>query len=723
MALGRGISIMGRGASVDPAALLERLKLSSELYKSALASPKTPELSWTQGAARLAQAIAAGWERASVTKDMNAATAQKVQDMKGLAAALGSGDQKQIAAAVTSMSDPTSQQMALGLMAQMQQSQNKFSNEMARDQFKSGLTMNQDTHKQGLIGGRQQGLKQFEYGNDPTKAPIASLNQVNQKIAVVQNGMKQIQDPAQQQQLQEALTNLQQTQLSLTNQVAAGKGHIPDLQKQNVNNAYELMQQGTPLHSLPIAPRTAVQSTGMNPLHQETLAQQKLGEAMNAPAMDKIKRMNDEAMTSAHSAAMGEQVLQQIAAAKDPVTGEYNIASGSGRIAITNGKNFINGLFPGAFKNQAQQEAYNKGVGTLTLGGIGEMRKEGVQRVTEREIQYVVPLFTPTMQNSIEGTKAIIEMKIAINPIIQKANMAMANLEQAARNDPNVNLDAGLNEIRNSAAAQAAKVSMNYMNAQLASQGKRIVINPNFDPVSNPIDKYAAVEMTPEEKQNYAVKKALPTVDIGTPQQHVDSAFMNNTGPDAPKKPDEQKNKPKTDENGNPIAQPIAGQPAQPAEEPGILHRLADAISPPSQVQESPGAPKMNVPAVPSQINIPQNAQAMQAPPMPISPQNIPGNAQAMPPQAPPTMAPPPQQDRQQSLPPFLRSPNAQASNMSMGGDQSSALPENINAIPGVQQDAQRKAMIAMILQKMQTQQAMNPPPGMSNSPSPYQMV
>jgi len=48
MALGHGITVMGRGASIDPETFASRQKLADELYKGALQNPPQPELSWTR---------------------------------------------------------------------------------------------------------------------------------------------------------------------------------------------------------------------------------------------------------------------------------------------------------------------------------------------------------------------------------------------------------------------------------------------------------------------------------------------------------------------------------------------------------------------------------------------------------------------------------------------------------------------------------------------------
>ena len=87
MALGRGIGVMGRGSASTPESLAQRQKLAMQLYLSSL-SPQQKETSWTQGAARLAQALASGYEQAQVDKERGAYDRSQSEGM----AALLSGD-------------------------------------------------------------------------------------------------------------------------------------------------------------------------------------------------------------------------------------------------------------------------------------------------------------------------------------------------------------------------------------------------------------------------------------------------------------------------------------------------------------------------------------------------------------------------------------------------------------------------------------------------------
>ena len=110
-----GISIMGRGSvgsTIEPDSFIQRQRLADELYKNSIATPQSPELSWTQGASRLAQAVASGYERASLNKDREAYKEQRKADMQLLGNALANGDYKSV---LGQLSDPESQKMAFGL--------------------------------------------------------------------------------------------------------------------------------------------------------------------------------------------------------------------------------------------------------------------------------------------------------------------------------------------------------------------------------------------------------------------------------------------------------------------------------------------------------------------------------------------------------------------------------------------------------------------------------
>jgi len=158
MALGHGITVMGRGAAIDPETFASRQKLADELYKGALQNPPQPELSWTQGAARLAQAVASGYERAGVNKDRDAYKQQRLQDMQKLGTALGTGDYKSV---IGQLSDPDSQMMAFGLAKSDMDRQNALQGQYGMKMFEHGLK--QDDYKRDRGDKIQDQERQFSH--------------------------------------------------------------------------------------------------------------------------------------------------------------------------------------------------------------------------------------------------------------------------------------------------------------------------------------------------------------------------------------------------------------------------------------------------------------------------------------------------------------------------------------------------------------------------------
>jgi hypothetical protein len=125
------IKMMGRGADLDIEDILRRQKLAQELYVGSL-EPKQPERSWTQGAARLAQAISGAYMN-SKTKDQIAEyNKNRGAGVQALAGALqGNGD---IASTISQL-PPELQGAALGLIQQRMKQQNDLQAKQTERQF------------------------------------------------------------------------------------------------------------------------------------------------------------------------------------------------------------------------------------------------------------------------------------------------------------------------------------------------------------------------------------------------------------------------------------------------------------------------------------------------------------------------------------------------------------------------------------------------------------
>jgi hypothetical protein len=113
MALGRGMGILQRGSvDLDPESLARREKLAEQLYASSIV-PQAPEQSWTQGAARMAQALVSNMQRSKVGEDK---AAYQQQQAAGMAALLnGNGT---IPPEVAATLPPNQQMYVLQMMQQ-----------------------------------------------------------------------------------------------------------------------------------------------------------------------------------------------------------------------------------------------------------------------------------------------------------------------------------------------------------------------------------------------------------------------------------------------------------------------------------------------------------------------------------------------------------------------------------------------------------------------------
>ena len=142
-----GISMMGRGSvgsTIDPDSFIARQKLADELYKNSMAAPQTPELSWTQGAARLAQSLASGYESAQLNKDRDTYKQQRQADMQMLGNAISTGDYKSV---MGQLSDPESQRMAFGLAQTDNMARARSNGNMQLAMLKNSLQNKDSTEK------------------------------------------------------------------------------------------------------------------------------------------------------------------------------------------------------------------------------------------------------------------------------------------------------------------------------------------------------------------------------------------------------------------------------------------------------------------------------------------------------------------------------------------------------------------------------------------------
>jgi hypothetical protein len=154
------ITMMGRGAAIDPQTLAERQKMADLMYQRSMV-PAQNEQSWAQGLSRMLQGGIAGYESAQVDKDREAYKQQKVSDMQKLAGALGGGDYKSI---IGQLSDPDTQMMAFGLAKSDMDSQNQFNKQAQLKAYENALA------QQGKQDDRDFELNKMGVQNEYTRA-------------------------------------------------------------------------------------------------------------------------------------------------------------------------------------------------------------------------------------------------------------------------------------------------------------------------------------------------------------------------------------------------------------------------------------------------------------------------------------------------------------------------------------------------------------------------
>jgi hypothetical protein len=186
------ITMMGRGAAIDPQTLAERQKMADLMYQRSLV-PAQNEQSWAQGLSRMLQGGIAGYDAAQVDKDRDAYKQQKVSDMQKLAGALGGGDYKSI---IGQLSDPETQMMAFGLAKSDMDSQNQFNKQAQLKAYENALSQQgkQDDrdfelNKMGVQNeytraneGLKFGFQKQKLDYDPEKAAQRKLSQLTETL-------------------------------------------------------------------------------------------------------------------------------------------------------------------------------------------------------------------------------------------------------------------------------------------------------------------------------------------------------------------------------------------------------------------------------------------------------------------------------------------------------------------------------------------------------------
>jgi hypothetical protein len=182
-----GVSVMGRSGGQDPDSnyFLYKQQLADSLLRNAISAPQKPELSWTQGAARLAEALAGSYKSHQLENQMQNYQSSRAQDMQTLASALQGGGN--MGDAMSQLQNPSMQNQLMQMM--MMKNQQDFMNQKAMQQeaAKNKYAMIQDDNKaqnQGIIKNAEQqgdlikeGYKGQIQQNATLKQPIAQAQQ------------------------------------------------------------------------------------------------------------------------------------------------------------------------------------------------------------------------------------------------------------------------------------------------------------------------------------------------------------------------------------------------------------------------------------------------------------------------------------------------------------------------------------------------------------------
>jgi len=435
------ITMMKRGANIDPQELAQRQQMASQLYQNSLA-PQQPEQHWAQGLARVLQSGLAGAQNAGVSKDRERYQQSQQQDLSKIAQALSGGDYQSI---LGDLQNPDAQMMALGLAKTEAERKNL---ETRQDQQYARKRQDQLSDI-GTKFENQKTLKGMGGGN-PTKEIQSKLSGVEDEIEGLQNMGQQEQDPMRQQEIQSRLQGLNANRENLINRISSSRGKMPK-------------QEATPL--------------------QKMFGEQEASDVKGA--MDSI---SEQAKTSQDMTNKGNQILQLLAA-------NPNIGGGYGREQLTKIQTVFNNLFPEAVVNIGDQQALQKLVGQYGVEAIGKLRQSGVQRITQGEILNLVPTITVTMANEREGMKEILGLNAALNVPLQEANKFTKRLQDEYRKDPSFNIKGAMEEMETVLNEKIQSTSMAFMNKKLMRQGKQLIPNPNYDVNNNELDKYIVVPL------------------------------------------------------------------------------------------------------------------------------------------------------------------------------------------------------------------------------------
>lgn len=257
-----------------------------------------------------------------------------------------------------------------------------------------------------------------------------------------------------------------------------------NLQREFANQAYEALAAGQELNP---AQKMALENSRMGGAPEETAYRKKLNEGYAASDLEKLNMAEQEARASGDIKTKGNQILHILA--RNP-----RVNGGFGQEEMVKMKGFLSNFLPeGSLGDLGDQQALQKAVGQMTPEAAGVLMSKGINRITQGEVLHVIPTITVTMNNTRDGMKKIIELNNALDVPIQKANKAISEIKALSRQNPSLDLGSAINKIEEVKKQQMEAASMAYGNSLLRAKGQQLIVNPEYDPETNPVNKYMVV--------------------------------------------------------------------------------------------------------------------------------------------------------------------------------------------------------------------------------------
>lgn len=498
-----GFSMQQRSGDQNQLDSQAQQQMIAMLLKNATAAPQRPELSWTQGAARMLEAGVSAYKQNQLNQKNQQIQQQQANDSKILGVALASGDLRQVAAAMQQMKNPQSQSMALNAIAGMQGAKQNNKNEIDKEDRQHQNRMDEETHKNDI---------------DPLKAAQGRINKTNDLIARTQDKMNTEQDPAKKAAFQDTLGALQKKLKDDQTILLGTRGHQYSEQQASLNQSYDNMRQGTKPQELPIDQQQAQKSSGFNPLAAQTEYQRESSKLAAGRENKTLEDLNAQKHAMASMQTKNDQILQMIEA-------HPNLRGGKGAETMSELQTALHQYLPGMISGNEPQQLYNKLLKQGLVDASGIMRGEagGGFRLTQNELLYVVAKTVPELStNSAQGVKDIIEVQNVMNEPIRKHNEAAQQIITSQNLDASQKQEA-LAKLDRAVIQEMQTNTMHWVNSKLEPLGQKIEINQNFDPIKNPINKYQRVQLDENGKtagvvDNYNNASVETPKDIQAPQ-------------------------------------------------------------------------------------------------------------------------------------------------------------------------------------------------------------